>query len=330
MSQSTEEKELVVNINYKMFVLALVVMSLVNWVLVLLMRPTAAQAQVLWIMNVGLSAFLLLDFAYRVWAHPQRRLFMGRRGGWLILLGSLPLPFAGVFRLIWSWLAMRRLRSSDFRQMSKIVVQRHAQSTLLTALLAAVTSGLHGGFAALHIDVTNLQRAQLRGAQTRVEEDQDQRLIAMHVDPAHGVGAAQERVGGAAERAGFQQRLDLFFSEGLDRHLLELRGGDTFQWVGQIQFTTGPGVERRQEHIDVANRLVREGAIGARDPVRLVVGAQPDQKFAQGVSRDLMEGHVAGVLQPDPKEVAVAAEGAGAETFRGFVLQKAFAGLRDE
>jgi voltage-gated potassium channel len=138
MSQSTEEKELVVNINYEMFVLALVVMSLVNWVLLLSMRNTPAQDQVVWIMIAGLSIFLLLDFAHRVWQHPQRWLFVGRRGGWMILLGSLPVPFAGAFRLIWSWLALRRLRSSDFRQMSKVVVQQRAQSTLLTAALAAI------------------------------------------------------------------------------------------------------------------------------------------------------------------------------------------------
>ena len=138
MNKPAEEKELIVNINYELFVLALVVMSLVNWVLMFLMRTTPAQDQVVWIMIAGLSVFLLIDFTVRVGAHPQRRLFVGRRGGWLILLGSLPVPFAGVFRLIWSWLAMRRLRNSDFRQMSKIVVQRRAQSTLLTALLAAV------------------------------------------------------------------------------------------------------------------------------------------------------------------------------------------------
>jgi voltage-gated potassium channel len=138
MNQPAEEKELVVNINYEMFVLVLVVLSLVNWVLILLMKPTPAQDQVVWIMNVGLSVFLLLDFAYRVWRHPYRRSFVGPRGGWLLLLGSLPLPFAGVLRLIWTWLALRRLRNSDFRQMSKIVVQRRAQSTLLTAVLAAI------------------------------------------------------------------------------------------------------------------------------------------------------------------------------------------------
>jgi voltage-gated potassium channel len=138
MNQSTEDREIVVNINYEMFVLALVVMSLVNWVLILLMRPTPAQDQVVWVMNVGLSVFLLLDFAYRLWQHPQRWHFIGPRGGWLLLLGSLPLPFAGAFRLIWSWLGLRRLRNNDFRQMSKVVVQKRAQSTLLTAALAAI------------------------------------------------------------------------------------------------------------------------------------------------------------------------------------------------
>lgn len=118
--------------------LALVVLTLVNWVLILLMTPAVEQAQVLWIMIAGLSIFLLLDLAYRVWRQPQRRDFVGQQGGWLILLGSLPVPFAGVLRLIHVWLVVRRWRNSDFRQMSKIVVQRRAQSTLLTAALAAI------------------------------------------------------------------------------------------------------------------------------------------------------------------------------------------------
>ena len=78
MNKSAEEKELVVNINYELFVLALVVMSLVNWVLILLVRPATAQIQVVWIMNFGLSVFLLLDFAYRLWRHPHRWFSWGR------------------------------------------------------------------------------------------------------------------------------------------------------------------------------------------------------------------------------------------------------------
>jgi len=137
-TSAEEEEELVVNINYELFVLALVVLSLVNWMLIVVGRLTAAQAQVVWIMNVGLSVFLLLDFAHRLWRQPHRWHHLGPGGGWMLLLGSLPLPFVGVLRLIWVWLGARRLRSSDYREMKHIVVQRRAQSTLLTAVLAAI------------------------------------------------------------------------------------------------------------------------------------------------------------------------------------------------
>jgi voltage-gated potassium channel len=138
MNQTAEEKELVVNINYEGFVLALVVLSLVNWVLVLLMQPTAAQAQVLWIMNFGLSVFLLLDFGFRVWRRSRHTNHVIQKSDWMLLLGSLPLPFAGILRLIWAWRGLHLLRRDDYRQMSRIVVKRRAQSTLLTAVLAAI------------------------------------------------------------------------------------------------------------------------------------------------------------------------------------------------
>ena len=164
MSQSVEERELVVNINYEIFVLALVVLALVNWVLLIVVRIEPAQAQVIWIMNIGLSIFLLLDFVHRVWQHPQRRLFVGRRGGWLLLLGSLPLPFAGLLRLIWAWLGFRRLRSSDFQQMSRIVVQRRAQSTLLTAVLAAIVMLEIGAVLILDAESTSPQANIITGS----------------------------------------------------------------------------------------------------------------------------------------------------------------------
>jgi len=138
MDKSAEEKELVINANYEFFVMALVVLSLVNWALIMLGRLALAQAQVVWIMNAGLSVLLLADFAFRLWRRPHRWSFLIKQSGWMLLLGSLPLPFAGVLRLIWAWLAMRLLRRSDYRQMKNIVVRRRAQSTLLSAVLAAI------------------------------------------------------------------------------------------------------------------------------------------------------------------------------------------------
>jgi voltage-gated potassium channel len=138
MNQSAEERELVVNINYEVFVLALVVMSLVNWGIIVFMRPALAEIQVVWIVNAGLSVFLILDFVTRLWRQPHRRGFLIRNNGWMILLGSLPLPFAGSLRLIWAWLTMRLLRRTDYREMRNIVVRKRAQSTLLSAILAAI------------------------------------------------------------------------------------------------------------------------------------------------------------------------------------------------
>ncbi len=157
MDESPEEKELVINANYEFFVTALVVLSLVNWLLVVWVQPDPEQAQVLWIMNAGLTIFLLLDFAFRLWRVPQRWRFLGREGGWMVLLGSLPVPFAGVLRLIWVWLAARRLRRSDYQRMGHIVVRRRAQSTLLGAILAAILVLEIGGLLMLSAESASSQ-----------------------------------------------------------------------------------------------------------------------------------------------------------------------------
>lgn len=137
MDEPAEQKAPVINANYEVFVVALVVLSLVNWV-IMLIRPGLEQAQVVWIMNVGLSVFLLTDFAVRLWRQPQRWSYLGRSGGWLILLGSLPFPFAGILRLVWVWLAARELRRSDFYLMEQGITKQRARSTLLSAMLAAI------------------------------------------------------------------------------------------------------------------------------------------------------------------------------------------------
>ncbi len=164
MEKSAEQKELVVNINYELFVLALVILSLVNWVLIVFTWLSPAQIQVVWIMNAGLSIFLLLDFAYRLWRHPYRWHFLGPRAGWMLLLGSLPLPFAGVLRLIWLWLATRFLRRTDYRQMKNIAVRKRAQSTLLTALLAAIIMLEVGGVLMLRAESASPQANILTGS----------------------------------------------------------------------------------------------------------------------------------------------------------------------
>jgi voltage-gated potassium channel Kch len=157
MDESAEQKALVINANYELFVVALVVLSLVNWVIILLIRPALEQAQVVWIMNVGLSVFLLADFAVRLWRQPRRWRFLGRRAGWLLLLGSLPFPFVGVLRLVWVWLTVRDLRRSDYQLMEKVVVKQRARSTLLSAILAAIIMLETGSLLMLDAESASMQ-----------------------------------------------------------------------------------------------------------------------------------------------------------------------------
>ena len=157
MDESAEQKALVINANYELFVLAIVVLSLANWVIIVLIQPALEQAQVVWIMNVGLSIFLLADFAGRLWRQPRHWIFLGRRGGWLLLLGSLPFPFAGVLRLVWVWLAARELRRSDYRSIEKGVVRQRARSTLLSAILAAIIMLETGALLMLRVESLSQQ-----------------------------------------------------------------------------------------------------------------------------------------------------------------------------
>lgn len=152
MDKSADKRELVISANYESFVLVLVVILLVNWGILLFLHPEPAQAQVLWVMNAGLITFLMADFLVRFWRHPQRWRFLWRDGGWMVLLGSLPVPFAAIMRVIWIWLTARWLRSNDYRKMRNIVVQKRAQSTLLAAILAAIVVLELGALAVLRAE----------------------------------------------------------------------------------------------------------------------------------------------------------------------------------
>jgi voltage-gated potassium channel len=63
---------------------------------------------------------------------------MFTNAGWLLWLGSLPLPFLALLRLLWYRLMGGRLRRSDYTAMADVVVKKRAQSTLLVAVLAAI------------------------------------------------------------------------------------------------------------------------------------------------------------------------------------------------
>ena len=129
--------EIVIRANYELFVLTLSALQVTNSFLILLLRNANAD-RIPIIVNSGLAIFFLLDASYRLWKSPDRRRFFFQYHGYLTILGSLPFPFSGIFRLIWYRVVTIRLRRSDFVKMEQVVVYKRAQSVLLVGFLAAI------------------------------------------------------------------------------------------------------------------------------------------------------------------------------------------------
>ncbi len=132
-----DERLVVINANYELFVLALVLLSIVNSVALRFTLGTE-QRRVIVIINLCISIFLILDAIIRFVRALNKRRFLVTLNGWLYFVGSLPIPFFGLFRLLQTGLMARTLRRSDYSIMGQVVVKRRAQSTLLMILLAVI------------------------------------------------------------------------------------------------------------------------------------------------------------------------------------------------
>jgi voltage-gated potassium channel len=137
MRQADEKDRIVVNATYELFVFLLVVLSIFNSAFEFLLNTGEARRVVL-IVDVGISLFLMADAIVRLMRAPRKRRFLIDYHGWMILVGSLPLPGVRVLRLLQSALMTRKLRRSDYALMGRIVVEKRAQSALAVAALMAI------------------------------------------------------------------------------------------------------------------------------------------------------------------------------------------------
>lgn len=127
-----------VSAGYEVFVFLIVLVTLANSIIVVFLADPDVAA-VARIMNLALSGFLLLDAVRRLVMHRRHAMrWFVLEGGWLTFLGSLPVPFAGLLRLLALWIAARHFKRIDLSEMGVTVRTRRAQSTLLGILLAAI------------------------------------------------------------------------------------------------------------------------------------------------------------------------------------------------
>ncbi|MBE2240774.1 MAG: hypothetical protein IAE81_23505 [Caldilineaceae bacterium] len=133
----SSRQTLVVHAGYEGFVLGIALLMLVNSVLLVLPISDDIRS-VARLMNGLLSLFLIADAIARFVRSAARLHWLLTQWGWLMLIGSLPVPFATAGRLVATGMMIRQLRRADFEAVGVSIVAKRAQSTLLGVLLLAI------------------------------------------------------------------------------------------------------------------------------------------------------------------------------------------------
>ena len=125
------------NTGYEIFIGALSVLSIVNIVLLAVLRDPATDA-VVWTVNGLLTLVFIIDFLTRLRRAPSRADYFFREFGWADLLASLPFPQAKLFRVFRLIRVFRLLRQYGVRNIGRSLIKDRAGSALLTLLLIGV------------------------------------------------------------------------------------------------------------------------------------------------------------------------------------------------
>ncbi|GAB3068275.1 hypothetical protein GCM10027053_35650 [Intrasporangium mesophilum] len=136
---------------YEIFIGALSVLSLVNIVLLALLRDPATQ-NVVRVMDLFLSAVFLGDFLVRLRRAPSRTSYFFRQYGWADLLASLPFPQIKILRVFRLARVVRLLRKYGARNIGRSLLGDRAGSALLSLLLVGVLMMEFGSLGLLRLE----------------------------------------------------------------------------------------------------------------------------------------------------------------------------------
>jgi voltage-gated potassium channel len=137
MNQNDQKQEFIINANYELFVMLVTVLSIVNNV-VWLFPLEPLTRNVIQIIEYVISAFLMLDFFFRLLRARDKKEYFVHFYGWLDLLGSLPVFGLRIARLARPLILGRKIRKDELSIMGGVIVRQRAQSTLLGAIFVAL------------------------------------------------------------------------------------------------------------------------------------------------------------------------------------------------
>ena len=151
------------NTGYEIFIGILSILSILNLLLVYVLRSNHDLQTVLQVMNGLFSGIFLIDFIYRLATAPSRRSYFFRHFGWADLLASLPFAQLKVLRIFRLSRVMRLLRRVGVRTVARSLIQDRANSALLTLLLMGILVLQFGSLTILYLE-QNAPGANIRTA----------------------------------------------------------------------------------------------------------------------------------------------------------------------
>ncbi len=132
-----KERHELKDIGYELFVAAVSVLSILNLVLMYVVRDKSLDT-VLVVMNVLLTLILFADFLYRLATAPSRTGYLFRQFGWADLLASLPVPQLKVLRVFRLVRVSQLLRQNGTHVIGNRLLRNRAGSALLSLLLMGI------------------------------------------------------------------------------------------------------------------------------------------------------------------------------------------------
>lgn len=146
-----EEKAGLRNPGYEIFIGLLSILSIVNLILMLLVKDQTLQI-VLAIMNIPITIIFMIDFVYRFKTAPSKSYYFWRNWGWADLLASMPFQQTKILRLFRLVKVYRLLKEYGARNIMRSLVKDKAGSALLMLLFIAILVLEFGSLLLLNIE----------------------------------------------------------------------------------------------------------------------------------------------------------------------------------
>jgi voltage-gated potassium channel len=132
MAAKVAKKRELKGIGYELFIGALSILSIINLILLAVIRNDENLDTVLLIINAIMFPIFLGDFLYRFFTAEHRAGYFFRGFGWADLLSSLPFPQVKIFRVFRIWRVIRLFIEFGARNLVREFVTHRAENALLT------------------------------------------------------------------------------------------------------------------------------------------------------------------------------------------------------